>query len=423
MNWIFSLWKRTKLNQTKSLSFKMWLESETLLSSAVEDVQRFAGKLVVQARTMRSELDHLKTSLVESFIVTDSWGNKSYLAQPAFTDDEIARCKSGNLSLKVIITVFILSEIVLYLMISESLVGNFGLIGAVALSIVFALFVLLSYSYGLKFSYKIIEARQKHKENMITNYQLNQAKMEFILGMVMIALSTAFLLFAGFGRMYIIEGASTAFNLGSGQETALSEVIEKGGHAVSIMAMIFTFAMSILLAKVKKNQKDASTKLEAYRKWKKNINRQEVIIKFFADARTSIENKIDIEIEYAHQLGLDLMRIYGKEVDEKNNELYTDFRNERATPSFKVDGDIYRKYQDIAMVDNTLIAYAIHKRVGIIQLLERFDDVTVKVNYSLKDLYNQIEIPKGETKKIEELDLNDTEDKEYIDEQIDTLMH
>ncbi|AFU68904.1 hypothetical protein P700755_002113 [Psychroflexus torquis ATCC 700755] len=422
MNWIFTMLKRNKLNQTKSLDFKMWLETETLISSAVENVQRFAGKLVVEARTMRTELDQLKTSLIESYIVTDSWGNKSYLAQPAFTNDEIAKSKRGNLSLKAVIVGFILSEIVLYLMISESLVGPFGTTGAAALSIVFAVFVLLTYSYGLDYSYKIIEARQKHKDNKITDFQLNQAKLELILGLVLIALSTVFLLFAGLGRMYIIEGTNTAFNLSNGQDTALNEVIEKGGHAVSIMAMIFTFSMAILLAMVKKTHKVASTKLSAYTKWKKNITRQESIMKFFADARASIENRIGVEIEYTHQLGLDLMRVYGEKIDEQNKELYTSFKAERATPGFKVDADIYSKYQDIAMVDNTLIAYAIKNRKGIIELLERFDDVSIKVNYSLKELYKDLDTPKDESKNLDGLDSDETEEKQSIDNQIDTLM-
>jgi hypothetical protein len=222
--------------------------------------------------------------------------------------------------------------------------------------------------------------------------------------------------------MYLIEGANTALNVGNQDDAALNEMLTKGGHAVSIMAMVFTFAMAILLAKVKKTHKDASTKLTAYRKWKKNIALQESITKFFVEARASIENRIGVEIEYTHQLGLDLMRVYGEKIDEQNKELYTSFKAERATPGFKVDADIYRKYQDIAMVDNTLIVFAIQNRKGIVQLLERFDDVSIKVDYSLKELYKDLDTPKDESKNLDGLDTDETEEKQSIDNQIDTLM-
>ena len=409
MNWILSLWKRNKLRQTKDLTFKMRMESETIVSSTIEDIQRFSHNLVEQARVKRAELIGLKTSLIETFFITDYWGNKTVLKQPAFTHGKIFLAKLNKFWLALLITVLIVAEFVLYVMISENLAGNFGMIGTIGISLVFAISVLLLFSFGTDYSFLFIEAKNKYKIGQINKEQYQKAVLKFGLGIFFILLGGAFLYFAGMARVYLIEGANTALNTGDNTNQDFVEAIKNGGHAVSMAALIFTFFMSFLLGMLKKVWKESAKKIAAYKQWKKNITTQKNIVKFFQKAHASIENKIELEIEISHQLGLDLMRVYTIEVDEDNSQLLQEFRTERATSGFTINDDVFRKYHDIAMVDNRLLSYAIKQRIGIDALLGRFNDVTVKESISLEESYKHLKTINSDYNDVLKLD-NDNED-------------
>jgi len=426
MNWIFTLWKRTKLNQTKSLDFKMWLESETIISSAVESIQKYASKIVENVKSMRVELHQLKTNLIETYIVTDKWGNKSYLNQPAFTIDEVARHNKKKVFLTGVIILFILAEIVLYYLISEQLAGNFGPIGTISLAIVFALFVLLIYSKSLTFTYDFFEAKEKFANKKITISQYHKALFKLVGAIIMFILGSFFLLYAGLGRVQLIEGANSASMTDSIDNDLLKEVIEKGGKFVSIMAMLFTFGMAILLAFLKKDLLDASIKLKVYKAWKKNIERQENIVNQINTSRVSISNTVEVEIEISQQLGYDLMRIYGEVIDSKNKELYNEFKEEHLNSNFKVTTEIFNKYQDISMVDNKLLAYAIKNRVGILDIFRKFDDLTIKENSSTEELYkflNSEIIGRKPEKTKNNMDLNNENELNNVDSQLNAILN
>lgn len=425
MNWIFKLWKRNLLKKSTTLDFKLWLESDAIISAAVEKIQIFADGCIKEVKAMRTELHQLKANLKDTYFLTDHWGNKTELQQPAFTNDEVARCKMNNWAIKIVIVLFVLSEIVLYVLISGNLVGFLGLAGNIALSIVFALFLLLCYSKSLTFIIRFFEAREKYRKNLLSKSQLQRCYVELIGAVIMLILGTLFLFYAGLSRTYLIEGANSAVEEGLSNSTAMKEVIEKGGKATAMLAMIFTFAMAFLLAFLKKDNHDATVKLAAYNAWKKNVKRQEAIIEKFNVLRASITNKEEMEIEMAQQLGYDLMRIYKSEVDESNRELYELYKTERSSFGREINLEKFNKYKDICMVDNRLLAFAIKNRIGIVNLYERYDDLIIKEQTSLDDLY--LSIPQrhtlnGNVIDPSQMDAENRKKADNVQKQIDSIL-
>ncbi|MBK5208275.1 MAG: hypothetical protein JJE44_02075 [Flavobacteriaceae bacterium] len=426
MNWIFKHWKRNLLKKSRSLDFKLWLESDAIISSAVEKIQIFANGCIKEVKAMRVELHQLKANLKETYFLTDHWGNKSELKQPAFTKDEVARCKMNNWAIKIVIVLFILSEIVLYVLISGNLVGFLGLAGNIALSIVFALFLLLCYSKSLTFIIRIFEAREKYRKGLLSKSQLQRCYVELIGAIIMLILGTLFLFYAGLSRTYLIEGANSAVEEGLSNSAVMKEVIEKGGKATAMLAMIFTFAMAFLLAFLKKDHHDATVKLAAFNAWKKNVKRQEAIVEKLNVLRASITNKEEMEIEMAQQLGYDLMRIFKSEVDDSNRELYEMYKKERSSFGQEINLEQFNKYKDISMVDNRLLAFGIKNRIGIVNLYERYDDLFIKEQTSLDNLY--LSLPERQTLNGDKFDSSEIGQKnqknvDNVQKQIDSILN
>lgn len=393
MNWIFTFLKAKRLRNTKSLNFKMWMETETIISSAVEEVKSFASKLTEKIKTLQVELHQKKVRIVETTTLTDPWGNKTSLIQPAFTKDEIERFEGRKRWLGIIIFFFVLSEIALYYMISEKLIGNLSTPGIIALSVVFAIFVLYAFNKSLTYYYIFNEARYKYAEKMITEAQYKKAFLNMIIVSIMLIIATIFLIYAGLGRIYLIEGASSAIDELTVNNNQLAEVIGKGNRAVSVMAMVFTLGMAILLAILKKDMFEAKQKYVAYKAWKKNIERQEKIVGEITGLKTKIKNKVDEEVEITHQLALDLMRIYGIEVDAANEELYEEFLKERSQSGFVITEDVFNKYQKICSVDNRLLSYAINQRIGILNMFKTIEDNSISLKTSVDELHLNIQEP------------------------------
>lgn len=426
MNWIFKLWKRNLLKKSRNLDFKLWMESKTIISSAVERIQSFANGCIKEVKALRVELHQLKTNIKETYFLTDHWGNKSELQQPAFTKDEIARCEKNNWWIRVTIILFVISEIALYFLISENLVGSMGMAGNIALSVVFALFLLLCYSKSLTFIIRFFEAKEKYKLGILKKAQFQRSYIEFIGAIIMLILGTAFLFYAGMARIYLIEGANSVVNSDFSNSDEMNEIIQKGGKATAMLAMIFTFGMALLLAFLKKDNHDATIKLSAYKAWKKNVKRQEAIVEKFKVLRASITNKEEMEIEMAQQLGYDLMRIYKSEVDESNRELYELYKTERSSFGREINLEQFNKYKDICMVDNRLLAFAIKNRIGIVNLYERYDDLIIKEQTSLDDLY--LSIPQRQTLNgnvidPSEIDQKNQKDVDNVQKQIDSILN
>jgi hypothetical protein len=393
MNWFFKLWKRMQLLRTRDLSFKMEMETENVVSSTALDINAHIAGVLPALRSMRVRLAQLKTRLAEAFFVTDQWGNKTPLVQPAFTADQVSRLRSKSWALALVIVLFVAGEIGLYYLISENLLGGLsGMardVGVWGLSLAFALFVLFGLAYGLDALFNYIDARELHAQKRIPQRAYRSALVQLVLGVAVALLGLALLTYAGSARIHLIEG-SAMVDTG---DAALNEKLGLGFADAGRMALVFTYAMAVLLALLKYSMHKAKHELAAYKAWQANVSEQERLVKRIGEVESGIMGFIQKALEVGVQLCHDLQRTYGQQYDPAHDELYRKYVQERAKESFVVTKDVLNKYRPLIVSDEQLFTAAVLEKASLQALKGAAASEVMPADSSLDTLYAGLHQP------------------------------
>lgn len=388
MNWFLAIWKNLRLRRTKDLLFKMSMETENLISACATAIIGFMGKYAAKLRDMNVRLGHLKTRLMETYFLTDPWGLKTPLLQPAFTADQVARIKATKRWTALVIGLFVAGEVFLYYLISNNLVPiadeDLKLVGVLALSLVFALLVLFGFMISLNTLFTYIEAREKHREQLIKSRDLHGAVVNLCVGVVVFIGVFAFLTWAGISRIHLIEGMASAATTGN---AAMDRSLALGNEASGHMALLFTYVMAIVLGFMKRDLRKSKDAYAAFNAWSRNTAEQERIVRTIARIKADIQAYISEQKEVYVQLVHDLMRVYGEEFDAANKQLVTDYESDRAQPDFKVTAATLNKYRRIICVDEQLFTAAVEAKEDLRKMRALNDDATAPAQTSLDTLY------------------------------------
>ena len=392
MNWFLAIWKNLRLRRTKDLLFKMSMETENLISACATAIIGYMGKYAAKLRDMHVRLGQLKTRLIAAGTLTDQWGLKTPLLQPAFTADEVARIKATKRWMAMVIGLFIAGEVFLYYLISNNLVPitdeHLKLVGVLALSLVFALLVLYGFAFSLNTLFTYIEAREKHSERLIKRRDLHAAIAKLCGGIAVFIAVFAFLTWAGISRIHLIEGMASTATTGN---AAMDRSLALGNEAAGLMALIFTYVMAILLGFMKRDLRKSKDAYAAFRAWTSNTTEQERIVRTIARIKAEIQAYMSEQKEVYVQLVHDLMRVYGEEFDAANKSLVEAYEQERAQSGFKVTEDTLNKYRRIICVDEQLFTAAVEAKEDLQEMRALIDDATAPVQTSLDALYQHPE--------------------------------
>lgn len=407
MNWFYRLWKRIQLLRTRDLAHKMELEGANTVSSTAQGINDQFADALPGLRGLRVRLAQLKTRLVESLFATDQWGNKEPLNQPLFTPDRVSSLRRQRLGYLVVVVVFVICEVALYYLISNSLVGGIDdeVVREVAIwgvAVVFAFFVLFAYSFSLTTLFDFIDARELHARQRITRRAYQAAITKLIWGAALFAFSVGFLLYAGWARIALIENATAAANK-TVNDAGLRAALEEGSRSTGIMALLFTFGMAILLGFMKRSLDKVKGEWAAYKAWQANTTEQERIAQRIAKILAGLLGYLNTKLEVGVQLTHDLQRIYGQQVDPSRVDLFKEFETERAKPGFKVTLDILNQFRPVLAADDQLFTAAVLEKLSLKELREALDDETITVTTSLEELYTHLR-PKSTSKP----ELNET---------------
>lgn len=393
MNWFLALWKRMQLLRTRDLSFKMEMETENIVSSTALDINTHIAGVLPKLRSMRVRLAQLKTRLAETFFTTDPWGNKTPLVQPAFTADQVSRLRAKSWALALVIVLFVAGEIGLYYLISENLLG--GLTGTVrevgvwGLSLAFALFVLFGLAYGLEAVFNYLDARELKAEGRIPGRAFRAAQVQLALGVVVALLGMGLLTYAGSARIHLIEG-SAMVDTGN---ALLNEKLGLGLAAAGRMALVFTYAMAVLLALLKHSLHKAKHELAAYKAWKANTTEQERLVKQIGEVESGIMGAIQKELEVGVQLCHDIQRTYGQQYDPAHTTLHKQYVSERSEPGFTVTRDVLNTYRPLIVADEQLFTAAVLEKASLKALQGAAVNEVMPASSSLEQLYAGLQPP------------------------------
>jgi len=434
MNWFLALWKRMQLLRTRDLSFKMEMETENIVSSTATDVNAFMAKQLPTLRGMRTRLAQLRTRLVETFHITDPWGNKEALQQPAFTADQVATLRSQRLGLLAVVLGFIIGEVALYYIISEKLVGDMpgAEVAALLLSLGFALTVLFAFATFLRVLFTWIDARELRKEERIPGRAYRKAVTDLVFASVVAVLCLGFLGYAGLARMDLIEGMgqhTQKMKQNNWEEdellamadapapvaapmTSLLEDVARGNHNSGLMAFVWTFLMALLLGKLKRDLYLSKRQWAAYKAWQANLREQEGLVREIGKAEARIRAKLNEELECGVQLVHDIQRVYGQQFDPAHTALHKQYVAERSEPGFTVTRDVLNRYRPLIALDEQLFTAAVLEKASLCDLLKACVDETAPAASSLDTLYaglltapaqQQAALPAGKSKPKPEL--------------------
>lgn len=401
MNWFFKLWKRFQLLRTRDLNFKMELEGANTVSSTAQEINDHVADALPGLRGLRVRLAQLKTRLVESLFTTDQWGNKEPVNQPLFTPDRVSKLRRLRIGRLVVVAVFVICEVALYYLISNSLVGGIENedvreTAIWGLAIAFALFVLFAYEFSLDTLFDFIDARELHAKQRITRRAYQAAITKLIWGGALFTVAFGFLLWAGWARIALIENASAAAN-NTITDPGLRAALEEGSRSTGIMALLFTFGMAILLGFLKRSLDKVKSEWAAYKAWQANTTEQERIVQRIEKTIAGLLGYLNTKLEVGVQLTHDLQRIYGEQVDPSRVDLFKEFETERAKPGFTVTPDILNRFRPVLAACDQLFTAAVLEKLSYKELREALDDETITVTTSLEELYAHLR-PKAPSK-------------------------
>lgn len=396
MNWFYRLWKRLQLLRTRDLNFKMELEGANTVSSTAQGINDQLAQALPGLRGLRVRLAQLKTRLVESLFTTDKWGNKEPVNQPLFTPDRVSKLRRLRIGRLVVVVLFVICEVALYYLISNSLVGGIENedvreTAIWGLAIAFALFVLFAYSFSLDTLFDFIDARELHAQQRITRRAYQAAVTKLIWGGALFILAFGFLLWAGWARIALIENATAAAN-NTITDPGLRAALEEGSRSTGIMALLFTFGMAILLGFLKRSLDKVKGEWAAYKAWQANTSEQERIAQRIEKIKAGLLGYLNTKLEVGVQLTHDLQRIYGEQVDPSRVALFKEFETERAKTGFTLTLDILNRFRPVLAADDQLFTAAVLEKISYKKLREALDDETITVTTSLEELYAHLRL-------------------------------
>lgn len=403
MYWIFNMWKHMQLRRYAQHPAKVEREGENIISATALGVNNEIAAALPGLRGLRIRLSQLRTRIAESLFNTDQWGNKEPLVQPAFTPDRVSKLRRQRIGLLLVVLGFVMGEVGLYFLISENLIGGLkGLAHDIAvwgLALVFALFVLFAFAFALDKLFDFIDARELFGLRRIPKRAYQKALTDLVWGAVLFTIAFGFLTYAGIARINLIEKAAAAANTSLTPE--LRAVVEQGGRAAGIMALLFTYGMAILLGVLKRALQKAKSEWAAYKAWQANTTEQERIVKRIGEIVARVLGELPTELEKGVQLMHEMQRIYGIQVDASREELYRAYEEERAKPGFTVTRDVLNRFRPVVATDEQLFTAAVMEKLSLKALREALDDESLPAVTSLDALYAHIGkgAPKADPKR------------------------
>lgn len=363
--WYFtSVYKKWRYGST---DFKLKNWTETMKSSCLDDILWEFNKVSKKYihSSIRLKIKDKKDAV--SGTIRDIFGQDEKIKHPIFTQNEIARISSKRYLYPLVFFLLLVFEGLLYSLLANLITPRDlreaipGITIAFGIGFAIAFVIALHFAFQYYFSYveakTIVDTRNLDKK-LLYKF-ITKRKMAIFIFVVFIItnLATAVI------RAYILEP--------KGSENS------DYGLPLFIMSLGLTFIAALAMGLIEHELFEKLEKYEAYKNWNKQNKERKVYMTAIKDLYFNSGKIIARYREKYWSVVLDYQRVFECRFDAIDETLYSQFENEIASGTIKldaIDSDIYSKYKLVQSASEELFKYGIEHDLKILAYLKEIKD-------------------------------------------------
>ena len=365
LTWFFNILKRRELKSQSSLPFAMARASKEVISSHISEIMETTENSFLQLKKFGIEYNQLKAEEEQCHHSKDEFGKVSRLERPLFTQGQVAAYRNHLIWGRVAEICFVFVESLFFFMIAQNISGGatsaiesmgssvakyipaFLGIVALAFAIINAFMLDKAWDKIVNFFY----AREHYNNDRINKAEYRAHLFTLIMGIILALFVVSILLFMNMMRSYAIDGATNS----SSHNPYLS-------WALTVMSI----GVGIWMGINKRDMNNAGIMLSIYGKWKGIVQKMQNTHIATIKSAEGYWHQSALIREKCYQLILDLQWTLEREADERDNNLWQDYRTEIAKGNLKLTAMHLWEYKNLSAAERELfeLNFSLHERLS-----------------------------------------------------------
>jgi hypothetical protein len=376
-------WKRRIKKDTSD--FKIKNESEAIRSSCIKEILDSTKDDIKNAEYLYEKITKRIKARDKHYITRDIMGNEIKLKNPIFTQSEISQVSKTIRKYYFTIILFVVFETLLWLFAADAFFPELPNIAKYLISFILGvgLMLLIEKGFGNLSEYK--EALLYKETGQMDDPHFRKYKSKRTIGYFLIGLVILVIIGLGIARVILLTPTSSGlFTSEEFERLKLFNII------APIALSVLSIGIAIYMGSAKLDQSAYKIKYDAYKKWREHNKKTNSHITKMRDIVAKLSNTISSTIEKSWQLIIDLKRICGLEYDTRFQKEYVEYIDEKRKNDFVLNDEVYRKFENIISVDQSLYNYGIESNKEIKQIREKINQynqivIQVEKEYSPQD--------------------------------------
>lgn len=362
----FLHWRWKKRIQKSTSDFKIKNETAAIKSSCIKEILESTKGYIKDADDVYGKIARRIKARDKHYITRDLMGNEIKLKNPIFTQSEISQVSKTIRKYKFTIILFIVFETLLWLFAADAFFPELPSIAKYLISFILGigLMLLIEKGFGNLSEYKealLYKETEKMDEAHFRKYKSKRTIGYFLVGLVILVI-------IGLGIARVILLTPTESGLFSAEEF---ERLRLFNIIAPIALSVLSIGIAIYMGSAKLDQSAYKVKYDAYKNWRDHNRKTNNHLEKMREIIAKLNNIIGDTKEKSWQLVIDLKRICGLEYDARFQNEYDEYIKEKRQSNFVLSDDIYRKYEDIISVDQSLFNYGIESNTDIKPIIEK----------------------------------------------------
>jgi len=353
MNWFFNRYARWRMKKLKGLDFKMDNITKRIKSDVLEDM-KYEMKNFNKLEEIDRKLEVKKHKLETINVIRDYFGIEKTRSFPLFTENQIQEIKSQKRLYMFLLTLFVLSETLLYYLTAEIVVPMDNIFVKLVIGFMMAVLVFLLFDFFLKSHFVYREVIERKEELKYTEVHIKKYRDKLILGYTGLFIAIFFMISASVVRYYYLHGTDI-----SGMNSDEIKKAETLGMWVNYLIIAFTIGIAVYLGPLKIELLKTINEYKVYKKWRQTIIRLNLFIQSAYKIISNHYSRLNHLMEINWQLVLGIREIFGIEFDPKYSAKFNEYKHLKKTLNFKMNKNIYESYNEVQCSDEDLFKFGI----------------------------------------------------------------
>lgn len=373
--WVYRWWYKRRLRKYSDHPFKVRNETTALKTAVIVNIVRVAERNLKKAEEVLNKINtrQKKEKMFETY--KDQFGNERKIKLPIFKQNEVEEARSIIRRFFAAILLFVLFESALWYFVADLFIAE----GVVFLKILMAFFLGLIFMKVLERAadywsdYRLAEIEKEG--NRISEAKFKKYKDGKVYAYLLMSFVIIAIIFAGVSRLIFLEGFDPQIY---GAKEA--EKLDTAYLLASIFLIILNLATAFYLASISQKYYEIKIRYKTYKSWRRHNKQFKNHISYLRELVLNLNNRIKYYIERFWQLIIEMKRIYATECDDDKKDLYKEFLELKKIPNFKINDDIYNKFEDIQAVDKGLWEYGINKDSQVVEIHTKIQIYLTKID-------------------------------------------